>query len=132
VYELALAHPNWPQAISNLSAIVPASPPLLARLERTGAWGVPQFDSWRWKALKGTGDANAAIAAGLALIGDYDRRRDPVAAGEAELELASYAGVTPACALALRHRASLRPGVREQPAPGGQACEQPVIVAHVA
>lgn len=132
VYELALAHADWPQAIRNLSAVVPPSPTLFAQLEKAGAWGLPEFDSWRWLALKGSDDTHAAIAAGLALIADYDRRRDPVEAGEAELELAGYAGVTPGCAQALRHRASLRPGVRVQLGSGSEVCTQPEIAAHVA
>lgn len=131
VYELVIRHPGWPTAMANLSAIEPPSRALFARLERTGSWGMPEFDRWRRGFFLESGDTSGSIAAGLALIADYDRLRDPIKAGEAELELATYPGITPACALALRHHASLRPGVRVQVAPGGPACLQPDIAAHV-
>lgn len=130
VSELASIHPNWPQAITNLSAIVPGSPALFAQLEKAGARGIPAFDSWRWKALSGSSDVRAAIGAGLALIEDHERLHDMVAAGEAELELANYGGVTQGCAQALRHHASSRPGVRAPQAPSGGVCSQREIALH--
>jgi hypothetical protein len=132
VYGLAIRHPDWPTAIANLSVIEPPGRALFARLERAGSWGMPEFDRWRRGFFLESGDTSGSITAGLALVADYDRLRDPVKAGEAELELATYRGITPACALALQHRASLRPGASVRVAPGGPVCKQPAIAAHLA
>jgi hypothetical protein len=127
VYSLALRHPSWPQAILNLSAVQPPSRDLFARLAREGAMGMPAFDRWRRGYLVESGDVIGSISAGLALIDDYDRRRDPVEAGQVELELATYPGITPACASALRRDAGMRPGLRVLVAPGGPPCSQAPI-----
>jgi hypothetical protein len=128
VYSLALKHANWPQAIANLSAIQPPSRALFRKLERLGAAGQPGFDRWRRSYFEQAGDIRGSVAAGLALIADNVRRNDPVEAGQAELELAAYPGVSPGCALALRRRAGARPGMRVPVPPDGPACAQPELV----
>jgi hypothetical protein len=124
VLALALRHADWPQAISNVSAVQPPTPSLFARLERGGARGISEFDHWRRGYFVEAGDVPESIGAGLALIADYGRQRDPVDAGQAEAELAEYTGVSPGCAYALRHHADTRPGVRIVLPPGGAACTQ--------
>jgi hypothetical protein len=131
VYSLALRRANWPQAIANLSAIEPPSPGLFVTLARRGAQGTPEFDRWRRGYFVESGDIKDSIAAGLELTGDYDRRRDPVEAGQAELELATYPGVTPGCALTLRRNAGMHSGVRVVVPPTGPGCTQPEL-AHFA
>ena len=127
VQALALRHADWPQAVANLVAIQPPNPDLFAMLERLGARDTPTLDSWRRGYFTESGDVRDSIAAGLALIADYERLRDPVNAGQAELELATYPGVTPGCAIALRRRAGTRPGVRVPPQPAQPACTQPEL-----
>ncbi|MGC2373228.1 MAG: hypothetical protein WA484_05070 [Solirubrobacteraceae bacterium] len=127
VYKLALRRANWPQTISNLTAIQPPSRGLFATLERSGFQAMPEFDRWRRGYFVQAGDVKDSIVAGLALIADYDRRRDPVEAGQAELELATYPGVTPGCALTLRRHAGTRPGVRVVVPSNGPACAQPEL-----
>jgi hypothetical protein len=128
VYSLALRQARWPQAIANLSAVQPPSRELFAALARLGARNTPGFDRWRRGYFEQAGDINDSIAAGLALISDYERLRDPVDAGQAELELATYPGVTPGCALALQRNAGMRPGIMPVvPARGGPACTQPEV-----
>jgi hypothetical protein len=131
VYSLALQHANWPQAIANLSAIQPPSPTLFTRLAQRGARDTAGFDRWRRGYFVESGDIAESIAAGLALIDDYDRLSDPVEAGAAELELATYPGVTPGCALALRRSASRLPGIRIALPPTGPACTQPELMGAV-
>jgi hypothetical protein len=127
VHSLALRHARWPQAISNLAAIEPPNPRLFGRLERLGARNTPTFDRWRRGYFVEAGDAQDSVVAGLALIADYERVRDPVNAGQAELELATYPGVTSGCAIALRRRAGTRPGVRVPPQPAAPRCTQPEL-----
>jgi hypothetical protein len=129
VYSLALRHAGWPQAIANLSAIQPPSPVLFAALARRGARATPGFDRWRRGYFVESGDVADSIAAGLALVRDYERLRDPVEAGQAELELATYPGVTPGCALALSRSAGRRPGVRVPLPATGPPCTQPELDA---
>lgn len=128
IYELALRHPGWPQAITNLSGIRPPDRALFAVLARGGAAGTTGFDRWRRGYFLGIGDVGNSISAGVALVRDYERLDDPVAAGEAELELAAYPGVTPACALALRRDAGTRPGMRLAVPTGDSACVQPQLI----
>jgi hypothetical protein len=131
VHALALRHAAWPQAISNLAAIEPPTPHLFARLERLGTRDTPAFDRWRRGYYVEAGDVRESFEAGLALIADYERIRDPVNAGQAELELATYPGVTSGCAIALRRRASTRPGVRVPPQPAAAPCTQPELAGIV-
>jgi hypothetical protein len=131
VYALALRHADWPQAIANVAAIVPPDPALFATLAVRGAKGTPGFDRWRRNYFEQAGETEASIAAGLALVTDYVHLRDPVDAGQAELELATYPGVTSGCALALRRNAGLRPGTRVLVPAGGPPCTQPEILASV-
>ncbi len=128
VSALAMRHANWPQAIANLAAIQPPSPALFAKLARRGAAATPTFDRWRRDYFAQLGDSRDTIAAGVALIGDYVRRDDPVEAGQAELQLAAYPGLTPSCALALRLKAGKRPGVRSPVVPGTASCTQPEVL----
>jgi hypothetical protein len=131
VYALALRHADWPQAIMNLSTVQPASRALFATLARRGAKATAGFDSWRRGYFVESGDVQESIAAGLALIGDYDRLRDPVDAAKAELELATYPGVSAGCGLALRRSASRSPGTRVLLPAGGPSCTQPELAAAV-
>jgi hypothetical protein len=128
VSALAMRHADWPQAIANLAAIEPPSPALFAKLARRGAAATPTFDHWRRDYFAQSGGPRETIAAGVALIGDFVRRDDPVEAGQAELQLAAYPGLTPACALALRVRAGTRPGVRSPVLPGTAPCTQPEVL----
>ncbi len=128
VFVLARRHADWPQAVENLSAVWPPDGTLFTQLAHDGARGLPALDRWRRDYFLGAGDSRAALAAGVALVGDYVRRSDPVAAGEAELELADYPAVTPGCSLALRRDASRRPGIRVFVAPGGPACAQSEVL----
>lgn len=127
VYALALRHANWPQAIVNVSAIQPPSPSLFAALAARGAQDTPAFDHWRRDYFLQIGDTQESIVAGVALIEDYKRSLDPVDMGQAELELATYPGVEPGCALALRRSASTLPGVRVSVPSTGPTCAQPVL-----
>jgi hypothetical protein len=127
VYSLALRHANWPQAIANLSAIQPPSRGLLATLERSGAGGSPGFDRWQRDYFLQSSDVIEAVKAGVALVRDYERLRDPVDAGGAELELAGYPGLTPACAVALQRNAARRPGVLATAPAAGAVCTQPEV-----
>jgi hypothetical protein len=127
VYALALRHPTWPQAIANLSVIAPGSRQLPAALARRGARGAA-FDTWRRAYFLESDNSREAVAAGVALVADYDRSDDPVAAGQAQLELATYPGVSPGCALALRRSAGTRPGMRVVVPAGGPACARPGLV----
>ncbi|HEV3046140.1 MAG TPA: hypothetical protein VGY13_02145 [Solirubrobacteraceae bacterium] len=129
IFALAQRHPDWPTAIANLSAVEPPSPALLASLERAGARGMPEFDRWRRGYFLSVDEPSKAIAAGLALVADYQRRDDPVDAGQVEVEVAQYVGVSPGCAFALRQRAGQRPGMRVPQAASGPACTQPQLVA---
>jgi hypothetical protein len=125
---LAMRHADWPQAIANLIAIEPPGPQLFSTLEARGAAGMPTFDRWRRDYFAQVGDQRSTIAAGVALARDYVHRDDPVEAGQAELQLAAYPGVTPGCALALRRSAGRRPGVRSPAPPGGPPCTQPEVL----
>ncbi len=124
VYSLALRHPRWPQAISNLSAIEPPSEEIFATLARRGSEGIPAFDRWRRGYFVESGDVAGSLSAGIALVRDYDSASNPVEAGQTELELATYPGITPACALALRRDAGTRPGLRVPVPPTGSRCTQ--------
>jgi hypothetical protein len=129
VYALALRHADWPQGIANLSAVQPPSPGLFATLARLGARDTPGFDRWRrGYYLARAGDTKEAIQAGVALVEDYERLRDPVDAGEAELELAGDPGVTSGCAYALRRNAGMRPGIKPIVPASGPACAQPEVL----
>ena len=127
VYALAMRHATWPQAITNLSSIQPPGRALFAALAARGAGHTPAFDRWRRGYFVESGDVADSLAAGVALIEDYERRRDPVEAGQVEIELATYPGVSTGCALALRRDAGQHPGVRVPVAPGGPACTQPQL-----
>lgn len=126
VAALAARHPDWPTAIANDSAIQPPSEALFRKFAAGGARGAT-FDAWRFAYYVQHGPASRAIAAGLALIDDYDRVDDPVQAGQAELKLAAFPGVTPGCALLLTRHANARPGVRAPTPPGGPPCLQPEL-----
>ncbi|HEX3909336.1 MAG TPA: hypothetical protein VHW67_01375 [Solirubrobacteraceae bacterium] len=128
VYRLALRHADWPQAVTNLSAIRPPDPSLFSVLADRGAADSPGFDRWRRGYYLQAGDPNSSISAGIALVRDYERDADPVSTGQSELELATYAGVTPGCALALRRDAGKRPGVRVAVPSGGPPCAQPELI----
>jgi hypothetical protein len=131
IYELAMRHANWPQAIANISAVQPPTEALFTRLAQRGANGMPVFDRWRRGYFVESGIVHASLVAGVALVEDYIRATDPVEAGQAELELATYPGVTPGCALALRRDAGKRPGMRVPEPSTGPTCTLPELLGLV-
>jgi hypothetical protein len=124
VLALALRHADWPQAITNVSAVQPPTRPLFATLSGRGARGMPAFDRWRRGYFVEGGDVGPSIVAGIELIEDYIRRRDPIETAKAEDELATYPGVAPECALALQRRAATRPGSHAVVPGAGAPCTQ--------
>jgi hypothetical protein len=124
VLALARAHPRWGQALENVAAIVPPSRDLVADLARRGATGVLQFDKWRLSGAMARGDVAGALRAGERVVADNERDHDPVAAGNAELQLAAMPGLSAPCSLALRRRADARPGVWAPTAPGSSTCPE--------
>jgi hypothetical protein len=101
----------------------------MRRLGRAGARGIPDYDAWRREAAARAGDLDAAVAAGVDVVNDLDRLRDPVHAGHEELALAGLPGLEPGCVSLLRHHADTRPGVWVPGPPDGARCPRPRIVA---
>ncbi len=110
VVAMALRHPNWPQAIANLTAVEPPSPSLIKALSR-GAKGIVQFDQWRLNWYISQRQLSGEIEASLALISDYVRMDDPLNAADAEFHMAGLQGLDPGCAQLLRLRAGQKPGI---------------------
>jgi hypothetical protein len=124
VLALARSHPRWGQALTNVAAIVPPSPELITDLARRGATGVVEFDTWRLSGAMARGDVAGALRAGELVVADRERERDPVAAGNVELQLAALPGLSVGCALTLRRRADARPGVWAPTGPGRSTCPE--------
>jgi hypothetical protein len=127
VVAMALRHPNWPQAISNLAAVEPPNAALIRALS-SGAKGIVQFDQWRLNWYISQGQLNGEIEADLALIGDYVRTDDPLNAADAEFHMAGLKGLPPGCAQLLRQRAGQKPGIGLNAASGpAPTCNLPAF-----
>ncbi len=109
IVALALRHPNWPQAVENAAVAEPSDGALIRTLA-PGATGIAQYDQWRLNWFTGTHQRSGQIQAGLALISDYVRIDDPLAASQTEIQLTHVPGLDPGCVLLLRERASTKPG----------------------
>jgi hypothetical protein len=127
VERFAVTHAGWPTAISNAAAVWPPSEAVFRRLAARGARGVA-FDTWRWSFYSHAGPAALAIESGLAVIADDVRADDPVDAGNAELALAGYPGVSGGCALYLLRHAAARPGMLVAVPTTSFTCTQPQIL----
>jgi hypothetical protein len=114
---LAFERPQWPQAVRNLSAVLPYEERTWSQLAAKGYAGTP-LHQWRFdERLKRGAAPEELLEAALALISYMGA--DPVAEGAVEVRLADAldAAGERDCAAALRHRANARPGVKVVTAP---------------
>jgi hypothetical protein len=127
VLALAKRHPDWPQAVGDVTGVIPPSPAVFRALSR--AAGQPVFDQWRRDYYMATHQFQPALTTGLALIADYLRADDPLDAGQAEFVLSSLKGLDLGCALVLRRDAAAKPGFSLPPPPPGKElpCSNPDI-----
>jgi hypothetical protein len=126
ILSLAIRHPNWPQAIQNVTGVVPPNDAVFRRLP--GAVGNPVFDVWRRDYYRNLKRFQPELSAALAAIADYVRIDDPLNAAHAEFELSALPGLPEGCRLLLRQAAAAKPGVGIGALPGpAPSCSVPAV-----
>jgi len=110
VLALGLRHADWPQAIENMTSVIPPNAELFRVLSRRGASG-PVFDRWRYSGYAAEKNERGAIASGFSLIADYKRADDPLDVAQTESLLSSLPGLLTSCARTLTSFAAINQGL---------------------